>query len=71
VRLEWSERADAVRAALDALPLRQRLMIELAFFEGLTHHEIAEQLEIPLGTVKTRVRQGLLRLRDMLAGAVS
>jgi RNA polymerase sigma-70 factor (ECF subfamily) len=71
VRLEWSERADAVRAALDALPLRQRLMIELAFFEGLTHNEIAEQLEIPLGTVKTRVRQGLMRLRDMLAGAAS
>jgi RNA polymerase sigma-70 factor (ECF subfamily) len=69
VRLESTERADAVRAALDALPLRQRLMIELAFFEGLTHNEIAEQLEIPLGTVKTRVRQGLLRLRDMLAGA--
>jgi RNA polymerase sigma-70 factor (ECF subfamily) len=71
LQLEWTERADAVRAALQSLPLVQRLAIELAFFEGLTHSEIAEQLEIPLGTVKARVRQGLLRLRDMLAGAVS
>jgi RNA polymerase sigma-70 factor, ECF subfamily len=71
VRLEWAERAGAVRTALEALPLVQRLTIELAFFEGLTHHEIAEQLEVPLGTVKSRVRQGLLRLRDLLAGAAS
>ena len=71
VRLEWAERAGAVRAALEALPLVQRLTIELAFFEGLTHNEIAEQLEVPLGTVKSRVRQGLLRLRDLLAGAAS
>jgi RNA polymerase sigma-70 factor (ECF subfamily) len=71
VRFEWAERADAVRTALESLPLVQRLTIELAFFEGLTHNEIAEQLEVPLGTVKSRVRQGLLRLRDLLAGATS
>lgn len=68
-QLETVERARAVRAALDGLPLMQRLAIELAFFDGLTHSEIAEQLEVPLGTVKTRVRQGLLRLREILAGA--
>jgi len=71
VQLESTERAKKIRAALDSLPLVQRLTIELAFFDGLTHAEIAEQLEIPLGTVKTRVRQGLLRLRDKLIGAPS
>jgi RNA polymerase sigma-70 factor (ECF subfamily) len=69
VQFEWGERAAAIQEAMSALPLLQRLAVELAFFEGLTHAEIAEQLEVPLGTVKTRVRQGLLRLRDRLASA--
>jgi RNA polymerase sigma-70 factor (ECF subfamily) len=69
VRIEWGQRAEAVQEAMRDLPLLQRLAIELAFFEGLTHTEIAEQLEVPLGTVKTRVRQGLLKLRDRLTGA--
>lgn len=68
---EWSERATAIRDALDSLPLLQRLAVELAFYEGLTHSEIASHLEVPLGTVKTRVRQGLLKIRDQLAGVPS
>jgi RNA polymerase sigma-70 factor, ECF subfamily len=65
----WAGRAAVVRDALAALPLLQRIAIELAFYEGLTHLEIAERLEVPLGTVKTRIRQGLLKLKDRLAGA--
>ena len=70
VQMEWQSRAAEVRRAVETLPLLQRVAVELAFFDGLTHAEIAEQLEVPLGTVKTRVRQGLLKMRDSLAGAL-
>jgi RNA polymerase sigma factor (sigma-70 family) len=55
-----------VREALLSLPVEQRLVIELAYFQGWTHTEIAEGCQIPLGTVKARMRLGLIRLKKRL-----
>jgi RNA polymerase sigma-70 factor (ECF subfamily) len=51
---------------LKQLDARERLAVELAFYGGLSHTEIADELQAPLGTIKTRIRQGLGRLRDAL-----
>ena len=63
---ETSDNVGRVRAALDTLTDLQRQAIELAYFEGLTYRQVAETLDAPLGTIKTRIRDGLLRLRPVL-----
>jgi RNA polymerase sigma-70 factor, ECF subfamily len=80
-RFEAPERTDAevarrdeaktVRAAMDALPSEQCQVIELAYFGGFTHTEIADMLDAPVGTVKGRMRLGLRKMREQLgSGAV-
>jgi RNA polymerase sigma-70 factor, ECF subfamily len=62
-----SRSLDRIRAALRTMPPPQRSALEMAYFEGLTHVEIAEKTGEPLGTIKTRIRTGLLSLRKVLA----
>lgn len=60
---ESSRALEKIRGALAGMPTPQRSALEMAFFEGLTHSEIAEKIGEPLGTIKTRIRAGLLTLR--------
>jgi RNA polymerase sigma-70 factor (ECF subfamily) len=76
--IDWDSTADAVeasweaarvRAALKSLSAAQREVLELAYFGGFTHTEIAQMTGIPLGTAKTRIRDGLIRLRGLIDDA--
>jgi RNA polymerase sigma factor (sigma-70 family) len=61
-----SVKSSHVRAALMQIPTEQRMVIELAYFQGWTHTEIAQGTQIPLGTIKARLRLGLLHLKKVL-----
>ena len=67
--VETSFEHQQVRAALDHLTDLQREAVELAFYGGYTYREVAELLDAPLGTIKTRMRDGLIRLRDAMGVA--
>ena len=64
-----AQREEYVRAALDDLPREQLALVQLAFFEGLSHSTIAERMKLPLGTVKSRLRLAFSRLRRLLTNA--
>jgi RNA polymerase sigma-70 factor (ECF subfamily) len=67
--VERREESRRVRGALDELPSDQRQVIELAYFGGLSHSQIAEMLDLPPGTVKGRMRLGLTKMRSALGEA--
>ena len=64
--LELVERAKMVRNALNELNKKERNVLYIAYFNGMSQSEISEKLDIPLGTVKYRMRQGMIKLRDIL-----
>jgi RNA polymerase sigma-70 factor (ECF subfamily) len=73
-KVEEESDVAVVARVLEAMPAEHRQILSLSLYEGYSHGEIAERLNIPLGTVKTRVRRGLIHIREQLgieAGAVS
>ncbi len=68
VAADTADRVKLLKGALAALSKEQRRCIESAFLKGMTHHQLAESMNTPLGTIKTNIRRGLLRLRGYLRG---
>lgn len=64
--LELTERANLVRSALQKLSSKEREVLKVAYFGGMSQTEISEKMDIPLGTVKYRMRQGMIKLKDFL-----
>jgi len=67
-QVELSQRSLAIRRAISHLPLDQKKALAMAYFKGMTHQEVADATGEPLGTVKTRIRLGMLKLRQLLEG---
>ena len=65
-----AETRQTLTEVLAGLPAEQRRLIEAAFFEGYTHSELAERFGLPLGTVKTRIRAGMIAMRQRLEHAL-
>lgn len=64
------EQESLMRNGLAQLSVEQRTILELSYYEGFTQEQISERLKVPLGTVKTRMRNGLIKLRDNLQGRI-
>ncbi len=67
----FSDRTELVKKALGEIPESQSEVLKIAYYRGLTQREISDQLDIPLGTVKTRMRQGMIKLKDILEEFIS
>jgi RNA polymerase sigma-70 factor (ECF subfamily) len=67
----FSDRAELVKQALEKIPAKQSEVIKIAYYRGMTQSEIAKSLDIPLGTVKTRTRQGMIKLKRILGEFIS
>ena len=63
-----SDRAEMLRNALQQISEKQRQVIHISYFDGLSQSEISDEYDIPLGTVKTRMRDGMMKLREILSG---